>query len=153
MKGTKLQIVRRFRAPPERVFAACVSPDTMALWLGPHDWRVIEIDADVRVNGGFRFRMTGPQGEMAVEAIYEAIDPLRRLVHSWRWVEGSAEHPANGVVSRITYLFDPDGEGTVLTFTQEGLADQTDADHHEHGWRETLAKLSDVLEETGGMHE
>jgi hypothetical protein len=60
---------------------------------------------------------------------------------------------SNGVVSRITYLFDPDGEGTVLTFTQEGLADQTDADHHEHGWRETLAKLSDVLEETGGMHE
>jgi hypothetical protein len=39
------------------------------------------------------------------------------------------------------------------SFTQEGLADQTDADHHEHGWRETLAKLSDVLEETGGMHE
>jgi hypothetical protein len=31
----------------------------------------MQADADVRVNGGFRFRMTGPQGEMAVEAIYE----------------------------------------------------------------------------------
>ena len=51
--------------------------------------------------------------------------------HSWGWVGGFAEHPANGVVSRITHPFDPDGEGTVLTFTQEGLADQTDADHHE----------------------
>jgi uncharacterized protein YndB with AHSA1/START domain len=96
----------------------------------------------------------GPEGRLSGANVgYEAIDPPRRLVHSWRWVEGSAEHPANGVVSRITYLFDPDGEGTVLTFTQEGLADQTDADHHEHGWRETLAKLSDVLEEKGGMHE
>ena len=153
MKGSKLQIVRCFSAPPERVFAACVSPDMMARWLGPRDWRVIEIDADVRVNGGFRFRMTGPQGEMAAEAVYEAIEPPRRLVHSWRWVEGIAENPADGVVSRITYLLEPDGEGTVLTFTQEGLADQTSADLHESGWRETLAKLNDLLEETGGMHE
>jgi len=68
------------------------------------------------------------------------------------WVEGSAEHPANGVVSRITYLFEPDGEGTVLTFTQEGVANRADADHHEHGWRETLDKLKTVLED-GGKHE
>jgi len=67
-------------------------------------------------------------------------------------VEGSAEHRANGVVTRITYLFETDGEGTVLKFPQEGVTDLADADRHEHGWRETFDKLKAVLED-GGKHE
>jgi Bacterial protein of unknown function (DUF899) len=47
------------------------------------------------------------------------------------------------------------GERTVLTFTQEGVADRADADHHEHGWRETLDKLKTVwrMEESMSKQE
>lgn len=65
MKGARFQIVRRYRGSPARVFAACTDPALMARWFGPKDWSVIELQVDVRVGGGFWFRMVGPLGQMA----------------------------------------------------------------------------------------
>ena len=147
MKGAKLQIVRRYRASPEKVFAACSNPATMKSWFGPKDFRVTALSADVRVGGKFSFRMIGPPGEMAAEGTYEAVEPPTLLVHTWRWTEGPPEYPPDGVTSRITYTFEPDGTGTRLTFTQEGLADQEQADSHKEGWSEALDKLELLLGE------
>jgi uncharacterized protein YndB with AHSA1/START domain len=147
MKGAKLQIVRRFRSSPDRVFAACTDPAQMARWFGPHDWRVTELAADVVVGGRFAFTMIGPQGEMAAEGIYEKIEPPHCLVHSWRWTESTTRDPLDGVTSRVTYVLEQDGAGTLLTFTHEGLADHQSSESHEQGWKEALAKLSDLLEE------
>lgn len=148
MKGAKLQIVRRFRASPEKVFAACTDPSVMARWFGPKDFRVTELNADVRKDGTFAFRMVGPPGEMAAEGSYEVVEPPTRLVHTWRWTDGPAEFPPDGITSRISYYFSADGTGTRLTFTQEGLRDQDQADSHEQGWGESLDKLGAIL---GGL--
>ncbi len=147
MKGASLSIVRRYRASPEKLFAACTDPEQMARWFGPAEWTVLELRAVVEVGGTFWFRMEGPPGIMAAEGAYEVIEPPTKLVHSWRWTEGPQEYPPDGVTSRITYLFEPDGTGTRLTFTQKGLADQASADSHEGGWSEALDKLETLVGE------
>jgi uncharacterized protein YndB with AHSA1/START domain len=147
MKGAKLQIVRRYRASPDKVFAACTDPSSMARWFGPKDFRVTELEADVRAGGTFAFRMVGPPGEMAAEGTYETVEPPALLVHTWRWTEGPPEFRPDGVTSRITYEFSADGTGTRLTFTQEGLPDQEEADSHKQGWSEALDKLGAILGE------
>lgn len=145
MTGARLQIVRRLKAPPEKAFSACSDPSLMARWYGPGDWTVIELRADVRAGGAFWFRMSGPPGVIAAEGTYEIVEPPHRLVHSWQWVEGPANHSPDGVVSRISYQFEADGKGTRLTFTQDGLADRDSADSHEGGWREAFEKLETLL--------
>ena len=88
MKGAKLQLVRRFCAAPDRVFAACTDPAVMQRWFGPNEFHVTMLTADVRVGGTFSFRMVGPPGEMAAKGVYEAVDPPTLLVHTWRWTDG-----------------------------------------------------------------
>jgi uncharacterized protein YndB with AHSA1/START domain len=147
LNGAKLQIVRQFRAPPDVVFSACTDPAIMARWLGPKDWTVVALHADVRTDGRFWFRMVGPSGVLAAEGIYEIVEPPTRLVHSWRWAEGSVEHPADGTVSRVTYHIEPLGSGTRLTFTHEGLKDREGADSHSRGWSDALDKLAEAIDE------
>lgn len=149
MKGASLTLVRRFRAPPEQVWAACTDPALMAQWFGPREWRVIELSAEVRVGGAFSFRMTGPDGIVGAIGTYETVEPPHRLVHSWRWNEGTA-HPPEPTTSRVSYLIEPDGDGSRLTFTHEGLADQASADGHRAGWSEALDKLGPLLEPRSG---
>ena len=147
MKGAKLQLVRRFRAAPDKVFAACTDPAVMQRWFGPKEFHVTTLTADVRVGGTFSFRMVGPPGEMAAEGVYEAVDPPTLLVHTWRWTDGPPEYPPDGVTSRITYEFEADGAGTRMTFTQEGLPDQDEADSHKQGWSQAFDKLDAILGE------
>lgn len=142
MTGARLQIVRRFRAARERVYAACSDPASLSRWYGPRGWTVTTLEADVRVGGRFRFTMTGPEGEMSAEGVYEIVEPPRRIVHSWRWSAGS---PPDENVSRVTYLIEAEGDGTRLTFTHEGLEDQESADSHHEGWSEALDKLDTLL--------
>ena len=53
----------------------------------------------------------------------------------------------DGVTSRITYEFEADGAGTLMTFTQEGLPDRDEADSHKQGWSQALDKLDAILGE------
>lgn len=140
MKDASLTIVRRFRAPPARVFAACSEPETMRRWYGPREWRCTHLESDFRVGGRFAFRMTGPEGEKGAEGEFAAIEAPSLIVHSWRWTDEET-------VSRITYRFEPDGDGTVMTFTQEGLDDAATAQGHEEGWSEAFDKLERAIEE------
>lgn len=138
MTAARLQIVRRFKADPQKVYAACTDPALLSRWYGPSEWTVTALAADVRVGGVFRFTMTGPQGEMSAEGTYEVVEPPHRIVHTWRWSEEER-------ISRVTYLIEADGGGTRLTFTHEGLEDQDSADSHHEGWSEALDKLDRLL--------
>ena len=60
MKGAKLQLVRRFRAAPDKVFAACTDPAVMQRWFGPKEFRVTTLTADVRSSSSPR--LTAPSG-------------------------------------------------------------------------------------------
>lgn len=49
--GFRLHLEKILRAPPERVFAACVQPETLADWWGPAGFTAPCVDLDVRERG------------------------------------------------------------------------------------------------------
>lgn len=143
----KAILTRRFAASPERVFEACTRPELLARWFSPKPFDVCEFEADVRVGGRFAFRMTGAPGEYAAEGIYRELVPARRLVLTWTWTDGPADEPPDDATSLVTIDLKPDGDGTMLTLTHEGLADQAQVDSHAEGWMQTFDKLAHLLEE------
>lgn len=147
MKGAKLQLIRRFNAPPERVWAACTRPELLMKWFAPAPFSDCVVEADLRVGGRFFFRMKGEPGTFAAEGVYKELDPPRRLVLTWTWTEGPPDQSPDGATSLVTFEIEPDGTGARMTLTHEGLTDGDAADSHEQGWTECLEKLKRLLDE------
>lgn len=146
MDDASLTLVRRFRASPEAVFAACTDPAKLSLWFGPADFRVTHMEAEARVGGRLFFRMRGPDGTMAAEGTYREVDPPRRLRLTWRWTEGPPGSPPEDVTSLVTFDIAPDGAGSRLTLTHAGVRDGQGKTHRQ-GWSEALDKLDRLLEQ------
>jgi uncharacterized protein YndB with AHSA1/START domain len=140
----KVVLTRHLRASPAEVFDACSSPAVLARWLGPKAFEICDVEADARVGGVFAFRMTGEKGIYAARGVYRVVDPPRRLQLTWTWTEGPDLDRGE---SLLTFDFAPDGTGTRLTLTHEGLPDRAQVDSHHDGWSAALDKLERVFPE------
>lgn len=149
MAEPSLTLVRRFRAGPHAVFDACTNPAKLRLWFGPAAFTVTHMEADARVGGRLLFRMSGPEGTVAAEGTFREVDPPRRIVLTWTWVEGPVEAPPDPTTSLVTFVIEPDGTGARLTLTHEGLPDAGEARSHEEGWTEALEKLATLIDTEG----
>lgn len=135
-----LTLVRRFRAPPARVWAAWTQPEVMVLWFGPHHAHAEHAEADLRLGGRFRVVMREDNGERhEATGLYQEITPERRLVFSWNWVSTPER------VSRVTVAFRAVPEGTEVTLTHDRFADADTATRHTRGWTESLERLEALL--------
>lgn len=135
-----LTLVRRFRAPPARVWAAWTQPEVMLLWFGPHHTRAEHAEADLRLGGRFRVVLREDTGERhEATGLYQEIEVERRLVFSWNW----ASTPER--VSRVTVTFRRVPEGTEVTLTHDRFADADTATRHTRGWTESLERLGTLL--------
>lgn len=131
-----LTLKRRFKAPPERVFAAWTQPDQISQWFGPAGVKVTSAEFDARVGGTFRISATAPDGEKhQVGGVIREVVANRKLVYTWAW------HTTPERESLVTVEFKPDGEGTILTLTHEQFFDETARDRHQFGWTGALDKL------------
>ena len=147
MSTAKAVLTKRFQASVETVYEACTDPSLLVQWLGPEAFKMETVEADVRIGGRFWFRMSGEGGTYAAEGFYQVVDPPHKLQLSWRWTEGPAHEPPDGVISQLTLDFARDGDGTLLTLTHEGLPSQKQADSHAEGWGQGLEKLVKLLED------
>lgn len=135
-----LTLVRRFRAPPARLWAAWTQPEVMALWFGPHHTRAEHAEADLRLGGRFRVVLREDNGERhEATGLYQEIEPERRLVFSWNWVSMPER------VSRVAVAFRAVPEGTEVTLTHDRFADADTATRHTRGWTESLERLGALL--------
>jgi uncharacterized protein YndB with AHSA1/START domain len=135
---TSLTLVRRIGARPSVVFDALTQPEAIACWWGPDAGPVLLAETDPRVGGRYRVRfrmLDGSEHESAGE--YLEVDKPRRLVMSWRWLEGGGD-PGD---SRIEFHLRPIAEGTELTLTHARLGTDEAARSHEQGWSGALDKL------------
>ncbi|HEX6352768.1 SRPBCC domain-containing protein [Actinophytocola sp.] len=74
-------ITREFAASRSRVFDAHTKPELLKRWFGPHGWRLVVCEVDLRPGGAWRMVMHGPAGErMNLHGTYLEIDPPNRLV-------------------------------------------------------------------------
>ena len=133
-------IERRYDAPPARVFAAWADADAKAAWFGLGAAQTL----DFVVGGAEQLTMTTPGGDVyTYDARYQDIVPDERIVYSYDMHKNGARIS----VSLTTVVFEADGEGTRLAYTEQGVfLDGLDTPAaREHGTRELLDTLGGHL--------
>ena len=138
-ESTSVRVSRRIAAAPERVFDAWLDPETARLWLFATPDGVMErCEIDARVGG--RFRIDERRGaELAShQGDYLEIARPNRLVFDF-WTSFGEER------TRITVAIAPDGDGSLVTLTHEGVWPDYE-DRTRHGWTMVLDGLAKAVE-------
>jgi uncharacterized protein YndB with AHSA1/START domain len=137
-----LTLTRRFRAKPEKVYAAWTDPESLIRWFATSQAKPgsLQADLDVRVGGHYRISFTGESGEyFEVGGVYREVVPNQRLQFTWAW------HSTPERESLVTIDITPDAAGTLLIFNHAQFADETARDNHKRGWSEFFDKLEASL--------
>jgi len=140
----EIVLTRVFDAPRRLVFDAFSKPELLKRWFGPHGWSLVVCEVDLKVGGGFRFVMRGPDGqEMGMRGVYREIVPPERSVH----MESFDDYPGE---SQVTAVFVEQGGKTTLTATvlypSQEIRDAVIQSGMEHGAAKSYDKLAELLE-------
>ena len=140
-------IERSFAAPPSRVFQAFADPAANAQWFAaPAEWEKGPGEFDFRV-GGREVWSGGPKGGPmhSFACVYQDIVPNQRIVYSYDMHLDDARIS----VSLTTIELFPEGKGTRLKFTEQGvfLNSHDDAGSREQGSGWLLDQLGASLGE------
>jgi uncharacterized protein YndB with AHSA1/START domain len=145
----EIVLTRVFDAPRHLVFDAFTKPELLMRWFGPRGWSLVVCDVDLRVGGGFRFVMRGPDGrDMGMRGVYREIVPPERSVH----MESFDDYPGESQVT--TVLVEEDGKTTLtatVLYPSQEVRDIVIKSGMEHGAAETYDKLAEMLAEDRGM--
>ena len=121
---TSQTLVRRIAARPSIVFDSLITAEGIAGWWGAAADSVVVARHDPRVGGGYSVRLRRPNGSQHVSAgEYLVIEPPRRLVMTWRWLEGG-DHLGDW---RLDFRLRPLSGGVELTLTHTCLQDGASA--------------------------
>jgi len=140
-------IERTYAAKPPRVFQAFADPEVKKKWFGgPPDWNPGVATFDFREGGSETSKGGGPPGGDThdFDCRYYDIVPDERIVYSYEMhISGRRIS-----VSLTTVELRPEGAGTRLTLTEQGvfLDGYDDAGAREEGTRWLLGELAKVVE-------
>jgi uncharacterized protein YndB with AHSA1/START domain len=140
----EIVLTRVFDAPRHLVWDAFTKPELLKRWFGPRGWSLVVCEVDLKVGGGFRFVLRGPDGaEMGMRGTYREIVPPERSVH----IESFDAYP--GSDSQVTAAFVEQGGKTTLTATvlypSQEVRDLVIKSGMEHGAAESYDKLAELL--------
>jgi len=152
----EIVLTRVFDAPRNMVFDAFTKPELLKRWFGPRGWSLVVCEVNLKVGGGFRFVLRGPDGkDMGMRGTYREIVPPARAVH----MESFDDYPGE---SQVTAVFIERGGKTTLTATvlypSKEVRDAVIQMGMEHGAAESYDKLAEllaasaVLPNAGGDH-
>lgn len=111
----EIVIERVFDAPRELVWKAWTDPEHVAQWWGPHGMKTRVDELDLRVGGGWRYVMLGPDGsEYPQSGTFREIVPPEKIVTSAVFEVGG-DVPQKVV---LTWRFEDLGDKTKLTMRQ-----------------------------------
>lgn len=144
---------RDIAAPPERVYAALVDPDALALWLPPEGMSGRFERFDARPGGSYRLVLTYAEGSRSpgkstadsdiVEARFVDLVPGERVVQAIDFV---AADPAFAGTMTMTWSVAPRGAGSRVVITAADVPAGIAAEDHAAGLASSLANLAAYLE-------
>lgn len=134
-----LHMTRRFNASPERVYDAWTNSETAALWLftgRTSQGHTCKMDA----RSGGRWTITDTRDGVLYTAIGEFLEASRphRIVLTFGMPQFSPEFDL------ITVTFEPDGDGCLMRFRQEGIAQDAKLPS-ESGWTPMFEGLAKAI--------
>ncbi|MHB8380103.1 MAG: SRPBCC family protein [Acidimicrobiales bacterium] len=114
-------IERTYPVQPSAVFAAFASEDAKSTWGDTENLEDVDGDAgvsefDFRVGGREKFAVKMDGTTFRYDALYYDIVPNRRIVYCYEMYAGDARIS----VSVTTIQFATSGEGTLLTYSEQG---------------------------------
>ncbi len=125
-------------APREAVFKALMEPDALREWMGAPA-PVVEPKVGGRYQLGWSYQVDGREVRGGPVEILELV-PNERLVVSWPDWRGDASVP----MQSITWLLEPDGDGTRVTLTHAGFVRTVDFSDYPFGWGHFMSEMADV---------
>jgi uncharacterized protein YndB with AHSA1/START domain len=139
----EIVMTRVFDASRRLVWDAFTRPELLKRWFGPRGWSLVVCEVDLKVGGGFRFVLRGPDGkDMGMRGVYREIAPPERSVH----MESFDDYPGE---SQVTGVFVEHGGKTTLTATvlypSKEVRDLVIQSGMEHGAAESYDKLAELL--------
>jgi len=139
----EIVMTRVFDAPRDLVFDAFTKAELLKRWFGPRGWSLKVCEVDLRVGGGFRFVLRGPNGrEMGMRGVWREIIAPERTVH----MESFDDYPGE---SQVTSVFAEQGGRTIFTVTglypSKEVRDIVLKSGMEHGAAECYDKLAEML--------
>ncbi|PYX28129.1 MAG: ATPase [Acidobacteria bacterium] len=147
----EIVMTRVFDAPRNLVWDAFTKPELLKRWFGPRGWSMVACEVDLRVGGGFRFVLRGPDGkDMGMRGVYREIVAPERSVH----MESFDDYPGE---SQVTGAFVEHEGKTTLTATvlypSKEVRDIVIQSGMEHGAAESYDKLAEMLATTAAKQE
>lgn len=145
-----VEIVRVFDAPRALVWRAWTDPKMLAQWFGPRGFTSSVPELDVRVGGGLRIVMHGPDGnDYPMKGVFREVRPPERLVFTNIAVDKDGNHLLEGETT-VT-LTEKSGKTTLTLKTfavgKVPIAPQMLAGM-EAGWTQSIDKLEELVKAT-----
>src|SRR6266851_9610009 len=139
----EIVLTRVFDAQRTMVWDAFTKPELLKRWFGPRGWSMPVCEVDLKVGGGFRFVLRGPDGkDLGMRGVYREIAPPERSVH----LESFDDYPGE---SQVTAIFVEQEGKTTLTATvlypSQEVRDAVIQSGMEHGAAESYDKLAELL--------
>ena len=139
----EIVLTRVFNAPRHLVWDAFTRPELLKRWFGPRGWSLVVCEVDLRVGGGFRFVLRGPDGaDMGMRGVYLEIDGPSRSVHT----ESFDDYPGESTVT--TLLVEREGQTTLtatVSYPSPEIRDAVIRSGMEHGAAESYDRLAELL--------
>jgi uncharacterized protein YndB with AHSA1/START domain len=146
-KHATFVIERTYPTTPERVYAAWSDPKSKARWfVGPDNWESSNHQLDFRVGGRETVSGGPPGGPIhSYSALYQDIVPNERIITTYEMHMDKVRIS----VSVATVEIAPDGDGTRLTLTEQGvfLDGHDHVEDRERGTRDLLDNLGAALKQ------
>lgn len=139
----EILLTRVFNAPRQLVYDAFSKPEILKRWFGPRGYSLVTCDVDLRVGGGFRFVLRGPDGrDMGMRGTYKELTPPDRTVH----MESFDDFPGEAQVTAV--FTEQDGRTTLnatILYPSKEVRDAVIQSGMEHGAAESYDKLAELL--------
>ena len=143
MSTNTITLHRVLRAPPERVYRACLDAAALAKWLPPHGFTGTVHELEARVGGRYRMSFTsfGSGNSHSFGGEYLELVPGKRIVHTDRF-----DDPNLPGVMETTVTLKPVMTGTEVHIEQSGIPAAIPVEFCYLGWQESLQLLAQLVE-------
>ncbi|MFF7750977.1 SRPBCC domain-containing protein [Streptomyces sp. NPDC007971] len=133
MSNNAVTLERRIAARPETVFSFFTDREKWLSWMGR--------DGEFSFEPGGAYR-TNVNGDHVAEGRFVEIDPPKRIVFTWGWIEDDMPVPPGSSTVEIT--LEPVPEGTLLRLVHRDLPSPEAGAAHEEGWTHYVERLAVV---------